>query len=167
MTHTSCDAVLQLINAVRRGCLDELTSGDVDALAMHLNDCARCAALISGDIPDPQTLSDPLRTLPAPGDADRQWAAISKALDGQTGHVVSLRKPRRLAVWSSVSAAAVLLLSVTAWQLWPQTADLWSLDLAGQGDVDIQSVEVYGDAHLMLMNLDDENGISVIWVTDD
>lgn len=44
--------------------------------------------------------------------------------------------------------------------------DDWAFQLAAAGDVEIESIEVFGDSTSMLMSFGDDD-ISIIWVMDD
>ena len=59
------------------------------------------------------------------------------------------------------------MLMVSLWRMTPATdTDDWAFQLAVAGDVEIESMEVFGDSTSMLMSFGDDD-ISIIWVMDD
>ncbi len=164
-TAQSCEHYRETIAALSAGRFDAIEPDQMAAVEMHMNDCAACRSALADvtPIPEPRLCQSP--ALPA----DESWSNVWEKLDAaapSTTHVQA-RILRFARPWGTLAAAAVVVFMVSLWWTMPGTAaDDWAFQLAGAGDVEIESMEVFDDSTSMLMSFGDDD-ISIIWVMDD
>ena len=68
----------------------------------------------------------------------------------------------------TLAAAAVVMLMAGLWRIIPSAgSDEWAIHLASVNDVEIESLETFGDSTSMIMTAGDNSEIEVVWVMDD
>lgn len=178
-----CQQLREPIQAMVQGCFDDLAPDEMTRVEAHLNDCSACAALLANETPpierstraggDASSVDDAPLPLPSVETPSAQaWEHVWDNVERATAPASARRKPqsrhiiRFLYPWSAYAAAAAIVLMVGLWRLVPRT-QTWELDLAGAGDVEIQLLEVYGDAMPFVISGDEEGDVSMVWMLDD
>ena len=104
---------------------------------------------------------------PEPDVWEAVWNRIDVAAMGSPPVGLSGRPGRWLRLWGVISAAAMILLVTAIWHLVPLgPSPAWEFRLAGARDVEIESLEVFGEATTFVLNADDDLGTSIIWVME-
>lgn len=166
-----------------QGRFDELAPDEVARVETHLNDCSACAELLAHETAaierptrggtDASSVGDaplglPSVETPSAEAWERVWDNVERSASAasvrskpQGRHIIRFLYP-----WSAFAAAAAIVLMVGLWRLAPRT-QTWALDLAGADDVEIQLLEVYGDAMPFVISGDAEGDVSMVWMMDD
>lgn len=167
--NTPCEQLADALLALIDGRPDALAPEQVAELETHLDECPTCAARLARVQARPEaTLHD---ALAAPVPEPALWDAVWDRIDARST-AVSVTARRRLPVtlrlWSGLSAAAAVILLATVWWLTPPAADYpWDLRLAGPDDVNIQSLEVFGDATSIVLTAEGDDAAPIIWVIEE
>ncbi|MCH7870552.1 MAG: hypothetical protein IID33_02520 [Planctomycetes bacterium] len=164
-TTQSCENYRETIAALRDGRFDAIQPDQMAAAETHMNGCAACRSALTDVTPIPEPQLCETATLPA----DESWKSVWDKLDesAATPNHTQARILRFVRPWGTLAAAAVVMLMVSLWRMTPATdTDDWAFQLAVAGDVEIESMEVFGDSTSMLMSFGDDD-ISIIWVMDD
>ena len=160
----ACETVRDALQAVESGRLDGLSNAQVSSLESHLEDCAACAARLSGAKPPMESS----RFAPPAGPSDAEWGAVwdgiesASATTGSRPVRTQLRFVRRF--WSVGAAAAALLLAVGLWRVGGLPGSNHTMQLSS--NVEVHEIEVFGDATTFVA-LDDSGGAAMIWVVQD
>jgi anti-sigma factor RsiW len=159
---TSCEQLAAALQALIDGRLDALAPEYVSAMETHLNECPTCAARLAAAQARPED------TLTAPAPDPARWDAVWDRIDAPpVAETVPPRRrvPATLRLWSGLSAAAaVILIASLRWLAPPATDSSWNLRLAGPEDVQIQTLEVFGDATSIVLTAEGDDDAAIIWV---
>jgi hypothetical protein len=169
MAEDECQGLQDLIAALAEGRFDVLSPDEVAALEAHLNECGACAARLATARAAPPDAGYPEPPAgPEAGVWDAVWNRIDKAAMDSRPVGLSGGRARWLRSWGAISAAAAILLATAIWHLVPlRPAPAWEFRLAGAHDVEIESLEVFGEATTFVLNTDDDVGTSIIWVMEE
>lgn len=144
----------ELLELLKAGRLDALTADEVERLEAGLNERPQeidgvLARVAADDLPN---------DWPAPSESEwrRAWVAIERETSGY-----GYGGPWR--IWRGLAAAAACVLAALSWRFDAQTpAATPQIQLANQ--VDIQELEVFGDAFAAVSYSGETGGAAVIWV---
>ena len=156
-----CENLSETLEAVAAGRFDSVAPERMDALEIHLNECADCAGRLAEVRPEP----DPSLRVDIATPSAAQWDDVWKrvAPDARPAQ----RPPRirkSYPFWSTIAAVAACFVMAVVWRFGKAPADTgWDLQLAV--DVEVVEVEVFGDATPFILSGDD--GGSIIWVLDE
>ncbi len=160
-TTQSCEPYRQTIAALREGRFDAIEPDQMAAAETHMNDCAACRSALENVTPIPEARLCETFALPEGESWKKVWDNVDEA--AATPPHAQARIIRFMRPWGTLAAAAAVMLMVG---LWRTGTDDWAFQLAGAADVEIESMEVFGDSTAMLMSFGDDD-ISIIWVMDD
>ena len=105
---------------------------------------------------------------PEPNVWEALWNRIDEAAMDSRVVGLSGTRTRWLRSWGAMSAAAAILLATAIWHLVPLgPSPAWEFQLAAARDVEIESLEVFGEATTFVLNTDDDVGTSIIWVMEE
>ncbi len=179
-----CQQTQAVLAAVREGRWDALSPADIAALETHLADCPACAAELAAApaAPDAQTQAL-LAHLPAAPQPTAQtwellWQSVGAALPSPARQAIPqpLSAPhhavRRTIVatwlirfWRPIAVAAAAVFMVGVWRFALRPAAPPELQLAR--NVQIDSLEVFGDASPIVYTIEGpDGGSTVIWIVD-
>jgi hypothetical protein len=155
----ACHTFSKLLAAAMAGRWDALGPAEAEALARHIDTCARCAAnLAAAPARADARLVEPVATV-APDEWERAWARIAAA------GAASRRRARVARVWRPLAIAAAAALAVGLWNtVQPSEPHAWQLRLAR--GVEVDDLEVFGGGTAAIIDAGGANGFSVIWVMD-
>lgn len=149
------------LGLVADGRLDELSPAQVAEMAQQLDRDPRLAQRLAAVTADVADLAMPLQP-PGPHEWERVWSAIDRG-------AATRPTPRRLLrIGQVVVAAAACILLVLGWRLVqpaPAPAEQWAIVPAT--DVEVNSLEVFGDRSALVDRTGADGGFTVIWVLDD
>lgn len=156
----------ELLARAEQGALDDLSPAEIEALEAYVNADPSAAARLAPVTP---TVEPALAEVSGPSAAEwaRVWAGIDAACSRAAQAGRARRGPRRwLRVWEAVTAAAACVALAVLWRSGASVEDGgWPLQLSN--NVEIESVEVYGDETSFVVYADDGSGRAVIWVLED
>lgn len=165
-TSRTCEQHRETIVALREGQFEAVETEQMEAVETHLNECESCQALLAGAAARPEAALREAVRLPteqAWGEAWERVDAASESPAPSTQRILRFARP-----WGTFAAAAVVMLMVGLWRVMPDPeSNGWALQLAGIDDVEIESLETFGNSTSMLMTAGDDDEISIIWVMDD
>ena len=166
-TTRTCEQYRETIVALREGLFDGIEAERMRAAEKHLNECEGCRALLADASARPEAGLRDAMQLPTEQAWDDAWERVAAVGGGSRG--ASTQRILRLArPWGTFAAAAVVMLMVSLWRVMPDAESTgWALQLAGVDDVEVESLETFGDSTSMLMTAGDDDEISIIWVMDD
>ena len=164
-TAQSCEQYRQTIAALRDGRFDAIEPDQMAAAETHMNDCTACRSELADVTPIPEPHLCETAALPANESWNNVWDKVDDAVAPATH--AQARVLRFMRPWGTLAAAAVVMFMVGLWRMMPGTAtDDWAFQLAGAGDVEIESVEIFDDSNSMLTSFGDDD-TPIIWVMDD
>lgn len=164
MSSDPCNQWRDAIDALVEGRFDEIEPDEMARVEAHLNECDACADRLA----DVTAAGDAeLRAEPVGPTAD-QWGAVWDRIDAGSSGKSTSRRPRRLSLWAGLSAAAVFVAAVGLWQVVElRRGPDRTMHLADNDDVQIESLEVYGDATTIVLEAGDDAKVPVIWVMEE
>jgi hypothetical protein len=168
MAENDCQRLQGPIAALAEGRFDDLSPDEVAAVETHLNVCAACAARLATARATPDAGYPEPPAGPEAGVWDAVWNRIDEAALDSRPVGLSGARARWLRSWGAMSAAAAILLATAIWHLVPLgPSPAWEFRLAGARDVEIESLEVFGEATTFVLNTDDDVGTAIIWVMEE
>ena len=160
----ACETIRAALQAVETGRLDALSDAQVSSLESHLEECAACAARLSGAKPP----MDSSKRAPPAGPSDAEWSAVWEGIENASATTDLQPKRSRstivLRFWPVGAAAAALMLAVGLWRVGHLPGSRPSMQLSSH--VEVHEIEVFGDATTFVA-LDDDGGAAMIWVVQD
>lgn len=166
--NAACEHFATALETLRDGRFDDVAAEEMAALEMHLNNCAACAGALADEAPRPEAAFVVGSDMPSAADWDGAWQRIDEATAAAPPAPVGRRPRYAFRMLSGISAAAaVVLLATLAWLSPPSVAAPLDLQLAGPGDVHIDSIEVFGDATSIVLTTEGDNPAPVIWVIEE
>ncbi len=168
MTRDAHD-IQRLLQELELGRLDALSPDDVAALEQHLNADDQAAARLA----DRRPPRDERLSLPAAQPTAAEWDRMWQVVAGSATESAPLRKstgrPRRwLRLVEGVTAAAACVALAALWHGGASTEALaaeWPMQLSE--NVEVESLEVFGDQTSFVLYPDDGSGQAVIWVIEE
>ncbi len=165
MSSGTCKKWHDAITALVEGRFDDVSPDEIEQVETHLNECEACANRLNHVTPTADPLLD---AEPAEPSAEQWEGAWDRIDDSAAAAEATVREPRRLPMWAGLSAAAVVVAAVGLWQsVGLRNGSDWAMQLAGAGDVQIESLEVFGDATTMVLGAGDDAETPVIWVMEE
>lgn len=161
----------RLMRIIESGRADELSPTEVARLESVLNSDATLADLPARRVPrvDPR-MSAAVAELSSITSPDAEmWEHVWERIESESPIAASAVTPswntRLLRLWRPLSAAAACLLLGIIWRLGtPAPRDAWPLEIAG--DVEIEALEVYGDALPFVVTLGGDHPTEMVWVLE-
>jgi hypothetical protein len=154
----------ELLDRVRAGRLDDLTTEQVAALEAHLNGTPAAAGRLADVMPVPDPRLTAAAPLPSAADWDNVWERIDSGKARRLPARHALGRVFRL--WQPLAAAAACLLLLVVWRTMLSPAEPpWQLRLSDE--VVVHELEVSGDASAFVAYADDGSGTAVIWVFEE
>jgi len=167
MNDSSCQNIGTLLTALVEGRFDDLSPDEMAVVEQHLNECAECSSRLAGVDGTCETAIMADVQEPSAEQWDQTGAAIDDSLSSVTGQRSSTFRFGRMAM-AGLSVAALLAIGVTVGQFAMRSGLAGrGMQLASASEVEIESVEVFGDTDLLVLNTGDEGDPSIIWVVED
>ncbi len=158
----------RLLEALRSADLDQFSPEEVARIEGLLNSRPDLASVVGEQPATPDAgLASVLRQSSAPQTPSAsEWESVWENIETAPATTANQPSRRWLHWWTPLTAIAAGLLLGIVWRSAPApTTAPWPLQLAT--DVEIQSLEVYGDATPMIVSTGGTDSIDVIWVLED
>lgn len=163
MNSAECDKFGGAIEELALGRFDAIGAEEMADVEAHLNACAACSSRLGVMRAGPEAVWDEPVQLPSSDEWTRVGQAIEDAYRAERRSGISAGPIRLARRWGAI--AAILLLSVSVWRfgVWG-VEPAWSLQLARGDEVEITSLEVFGDAMPFVISAGEDGDVPVIWV---
>lgn len=168
---SEADNLDQALKALQAGDLDALTPEQMDRLEGLLNSRPQLADTLTGRLAAPDArlraaLDDEAADAgPSAPEWERAWNRISTS----SGAASTSRRAtgRFWRLWAPLTAAAACLLMAASWwgSALPAGPQPWPMKLATE--VEINELEVYGNATAFVVSAGGESGVGIIWVLEE
>ena len=168
MTHSTCETHHDALAALGEGRFDDVTDEQIAAAEEHLNQCEDCAASLRDQKPNSEAAFRSDAHTPSDAQWETVWSRIEAMGANRHDHGVPFAKRRLRVAWAGLSVAALLAIGVTVGEFARgPDGSLGELRLATAGDVEIESVEVFGSSELIVLNSGDQSEPSIIWIMEE
>lgn len=163
MSSAECDKFVGAIEELAGGRFDAIGAEEMADLEAHLNACEACSSRLGEMQAGPEAEWDEAVALPSSDEWSRMGQAIEDAYRAERRSGIPPGPIRLARRWGAI--AAILLLSVSVWRCGVGGVEpAWSLELARGDEVEIRSLEVFGDAMPFVVSAGEDGDVPVIWV---